>query len=221
MADIPASLVKELRDKTGGLSIKACKEALVESDGDIDKAVEVLRKKGELKSTKLQGKVASEGLVVSYIHTGGRIGVLVEVNCQTDFVAKGQEFQQLVKDIAMQIAASPTVEYVSVSDVPPETLERELAMEMQREDLASKPEKIRGQIAQGRVDKLFKERALLEMPFVKDQSVTVGDLIKEKINKLGENIKVRRYARYVLGEGIEKEEKNFAEEVAAQTGGLG
>ncbi|MBC7882615.1 MAG: elongation factor Ts [Anaerolineae bacterium] len=220
MADIPATMVKELRDKVGGLPFKSCKDALIEADGDMDKAVEVLRKKGELKGAKLKSKVASEGLVTSYIHTGSRIGVLVEVNCQTDFVAKGDDFHQLAKDIAMQIAASPNVEFISIEEIPLEVRENELAAELQREDLLSKPEKMRAQIAQGRVDKLFKERTLLDQPFIKDQTKTVGELINDKIAKIGENIKVRRFSRFVLGEGIEKEEKNFAEEVAAQTGGL-
>ncbi|AGY59141.1 translation elongation factor Ts [Gloeobacter kilaueensis] len=220
MAEVTAQQVKELRDKTG-VGINDCKKALVESDGDTDKAIEFLRKKGIMKAGKVKDKVATEGLVGSYIHTGGRIGVLVEVNCQTDFVAKGEEFQQLVKDIAMQIAASPNVEYVAASDVSDEVKAQELALELQREDLASKPEKIRSQIAQGRVDKLIKERALLEQPFIKDQSISVGELVDQKIAKIGENIKVRRFARFVLGEGLEKDQKSFAEEVAAQTGGLG
>ncbi|UFP96252.1 translation elongation factor Ts [Gloeobacter morelensis] len=218
MAEITSQMVMQLREKTQ-VGVLDCKKALAEADGDLEKAIELLRKKGIMKAGKVKDKVATEGLVGSYIHTGGRIGVLVEVNCQTDFVAKGEEFQQLVRDIAMQIAASPNVEFVSVDDVDQEIKDRELAIEVQREDLLSKPEKIRAQIAQGRVDKLFKERALLEQPFIKDQSISVGELITQKIAKIGENIKVRRFARFVLGEGLEKEEKNFAEEVAAQTGG--
>ncbi|MBW4696882.1 MAG: translation elongation factor Ts [Aphanocapsa lilacina HA4352-LM1] len=218
MAEITSQMVMQLREKTQ-VGVLDCKKALAEAEGDLEKAIELLRKKGIMKAGKVKDKVATEGLVGSYIHTGGRIGVLVEVNCQTDFVAKGEEFQQLVRDIAMQIAASPNVEFVSVDDVDQDIKDRELAIEVQREDLLSKPEKIRAQIAQGRVDKLFKERALLEQPFIKDQSISVGELITQKIAKIGENIKVRRFARFVLGEGLEKEEKNFAEEVAAQTGG--
>ncbi|BAC89770.1 translation elongation factor Ts [Gloeobacter violaceus] len=219
MAEITSQMVMQLREKTQ-VGVLDCKKALAEAEGDLEKAIELLRKKGIMKAGKVKDKVATEGLVGSYIHTGGRIGVLVEVNCQTDFVAKGEEFQQLVRDIAMQIAASPNVEFVSVDDVDQEVKDRELAIEVQREDLLSKPEKIRAQIAQGRVDKLFKERALLEQPFIKDQSISVGELITQKIAKIGENIKVRRFARFVLGEGLEKEEKNFAEEVAAQTGSV-
>jgi elongation factor Ts len=215
MADISPALVKELREKTG-VGMMECKKALVEADGDLDKAEEVLRKKGLSKGEKLAGRVATEGLVASYIHTGDRIGVLVEVNCQTDFVARGDEFRQLSRDIAMQIAASPTVEYVSVDDVPAEIKEREKSIEMGREDLASKPEAIREKIVLGRIEKLLKERALLDQPFIKDPNITVSDLIRDKMITMGENIKVRRFARFVLGEGLEKKEVDFAAEVAEQ-----
>jgi elongation factor Ts len=215
MAGISPALVKELREKTG-VGMMECKKALVEADGDLDKAEEVLRKKGLSKGEKLASRAATEGLVASYIHTGDRIGVLVEVNCQTDFVARGDEFRQLSRDIAMQIAASPTVEYVSVDDVPAEIKEREKSIEMGREDLASKPEAIREKIVLGRIDKLLKERALLDQPFVKDPNITVDELIKQKMLTIGENIKVRRFARFVLGEGLEKKEVDFAAEVAEQ-----
>jgi elongation factor Ts len=215
MAEISPALVKQLREKTG-VGMMECKKALVEAEGDVEKAEEVLRKKGLSKGEKLASRVATEGLVASYIHTGDRIGVLVEVNCQTDFVARGDEFRQLSRDIAMQIAASPTVEYVSVDEVPEETKEREKAIEMGREDLASKPEAIREKIVQGRIDKLLKERALLDQPFIKDPNITVDELIKQKMLTIGENIKVRRFARFVLGEGLEKKEVDFAAEVAEQ-----
>jgi elongation factor Ts len=215
MAAISPALVKELREKTG-VGMMECKKALVEADGDLDKAEEVLRKKGLSKGEKLASRVATEGLVASYIHTGDRIGVLVEVNCQTDFVARGDEFRQLSRDIAMQIAASPTVEYVSVDEVPAEIKEREKSIEMGREDLASKPEAIREKIVLGRIDKLLKERALLDQPFIKDPNITVDELIKQKMLTIGENIKVRRFARFVLGEGLEKKEVDFAAEVAEQ-----
>jgi elongation factor Ts len=215
MAEISPALVKQLREKTG-VGMMECKKALVEAEGDVEKAEEVLRKKGLSKGEKLASRVATEGLVASYIHTGDRIGVLVEVNCQTDFVARGDEFRQLSRDIAMQIAASPTVEYVSVDEVPAETKEREKAIEMGREDLASKPEAIREKIVQGRIDKLLKERALLDQPFIKDPNITVDELIKQKMLTIGENIKVRRFARFVLGEGLEKKEVDFAAEVAEQ-----
>lgn len=220
MAEVSSQMVMRLREMTG-VGILDCKKALGEADGDLDKAQEVLRKKGIMKAAKVKDKVATEGLVASYIHTGGKIGVLVEVNCQTDFVAKGEEFQTLVRDIALHIAASPTVEYISIDDIDPQARERELAIELEREDLKTKTKEMRTQIAQGRVDKLLKERVLLEQPFVRDQAISVGELLNQKIQKIGENIRVRRYARYVLGEGIEKEQTNFAEEVAAQTGGLG
>jgi elongation factor Ts len=215
MAEVSPALVKQLREKTG-VGMMECKKALVEADGDLDKAEEVLRKKGLSKGEKLAGRVATEGLVASYIHTGDRIGVLVEVNCQTDFVARGDEFRQLSRDIAMQIAASPTVEYVSVDDVPAEIKEREKSIEMGREDLASKPEAIREKIVLGRIEKLLKERALLDQPFIKDPNITVDELIKQKMLTIGENIKVRRFARFVLGEGLEKKEVDFAAEVAEQ-----
>jgi elongation factor Ts len=215
MAEISAASVKALREKTG-VGMMECKKALVEADGDLDKAEEVLRKKGLSKGEKLAGRVATEGLVSSYIHTGDRIGVLVEVNCQTDFVARGDEFRQLTRDIAMQIAACPNVEYVSVDEVPAEIKEREKSIEMGREDLANKPEAIREKIVLGRIEKLLKERALLEQPFIKDPNITVADLIRDKMLTIGENIKVRRFARFVLGEGLEKKEVDFAAEVAEQ-----
>ncbi len=217
MAEISAKLVKELRDKTG-VGMMKCKQALAESDGDMTKAIEWLRKKGASTADKKAGRIAAEGLVESYIHTGGRIGVLVEVNCETDFVARGDEFHALVKDIAMQIAACPNVEYVRASEISEELLAKEKEIEMGREDLAKKPDNIKEKIVQGRIDKRVKELCLLDQPFIKDQSITIDELVKKNVAKLGENIQVRRFSRFVLGEGIEKEEKNFADEVAAQTG---
>lgn len=217
MAEISAKLVKELRDKTS-VGMMDCKKALQESNGDIDKAIEWLRQKGIAGADKKAGRVAAEGLVDSYIHTGGRIGVLVEVNCETDFVARGEAFQALVRNIAMQIAACPNVEYVKVSDVPAEFAQKEKDIEMGRDDLASKPENIREKIVQGRIDKRLKEMCLMDQAYIKDPNITVEDLVKQTIAQLGENIQVRRFTRFVLGEGIEKEEKNFAEEVAAQMG---
>ncbi|MDJ0725669.1 MAG: translation elongation factor Ts [Prochloraceae cyanobacterium] len=217
MAEISAKLVKELRDKTG-VGMMKCKKALAESDGDMTKAIEWLRKKGASTADKKAGRIAAEGLVESYIHTGGRIGVLVEVNCETDFVARGDEFHALVKDIAMQIAACPNVEYVRASEISEELLAKEKEIEMGREDLAKKPDNIKEKIVQGRIDKRVKELCLLDQPFIKDQSITIDELVKKNVAKLGENIQVRRFSRFVLGEGIEKEEKNFADEVAAQTG---
>jgi elongation factor Ts len=218
MAEISAKLVKELREKTGA-GMMDCKKALKETDGDIEKASEWLRQKGIASAGKKSSRVAAEGLVDSYIHTGGRIGVLVEVNCETDFVARGEAFQSLVRDIAMQIAACPNVEYVSVDQIPAEMVEKEKAIEMGRDDLGNKPDNIKEKIVAGRIEKRLKELTLLDQVYIKDQTKTVAELVKEKIAQLGENIQVRRFARFVLGEGIEKEESNFAEEVAAQVAG--
>ncbi|MBP0007172.1 MULTISPECIES: translation elongation factor Ts [Roseofilum] len=218
MAEISAKLVKELREKTGA-GMMDCKKALTENDGDLEKASEWLRKKGIASAGKKSSRVAAEGLVDSYIHTGGRIGVLVEVNCETDFVARGEAFQTLVRNIAMQIAACPNVEYVSIDQIPAQIVEKEKAIEMERDDLAKKPDNIKEKIVAGRIEKRLKELTLLDQAYVKDQAKTVGELVTETIAQLGENIQVRRFARFVLGEGIEKEESNFAEEVAAQASG--
>lgn len=217
MADISAKVVKELREKTGA-GMMDCKKALKENDGDMEKAIEWLRQKGIASAAKKEGRVAAEGLVDSYIHTGGRVGVLVEVNCETDFVARREEFKSLVRDVAMQVAACPNVEYVSGDEIPQDMLAKEKEIEMGREDLASKPEAIREKIVMGRIEKRQKELSLLDQPFIKDQNITVRELVQQRVSQLGEKIQVRRFQRFVLGEGIEKEESNFAEEVAAQTG---
>jgi elongation factor Ts len=217
MADISAKQVKELRDKTGA-GMMDCKKALQENNGDMDKASEWLRQKGITSATKKESRVASEGLVHSYIHTGGRVGVLVEINCETDFVARREEFKELARDVAMQIAASPNVEYVKVSDIPQEIVESEKQIEMGRDDLGKKPANIKEKIVQGRIDKRLKELSLIDQPFIKDQNITVEELVKQAVAKLGENIQIRRFVRFILGEGIEKEEISFADEVAAQTG---
>jgi elongation factor Ts len=218
MADISAKLVKELRDKTGA-GMMDCKKALTANEGDVEKSIEWLRKKGLAGADKKAGRVASEGLVGSYIHTGGRVGVLVEVNCETDFVARREEFQNLVRNVAMQIAACPNVEYVKVEDIPAEVVEREKAIEMGKDDLGNKPENIKEKIVQGRIDKRLKELSLMDQPFIRDQNISVEELVKQTIAQLGENVQVRRFVRFVLGEGIEKVESNFADEVAAQMGG--
>lgn len=217
MAEVSAKLVKQLRDRTGA-GMMDCKKALAENDGDIEKAMDWLRQKGLASAGKKAGKITAEGLVGSYIHTGGRVGVMVEVNCQTDFVARNEAFQALVKDIAMQIAASPNVEYVSVEDIPADVIAREKAIEMGKEDLASKPEAVREKIVSGRIDKRLKEMSLLEQPYVRDQSISVAELVKQNVAQLGENIQVRRFVRFLMGEGIERKEEDFAAEVAAQTG---
>lgn len=217
MAEISAKLVKELRDKTGA-GMMDCKKALAENEGDITKSMEWLRQKGITSAEKKSGRVAAEGLIDSYIHTGGRIGVLVEVNCETDFVARGEKFQALVRNIAMQVAACPNVEYVKVEDIPAAIVDKEKEIEMGRDDLAKKPANIKEKIVQGRIEKRLKELSLVDQPYIRDQNITVEELVKQSIAELGENIQVRRFTRFVLGEGIDKKESNFAEEVAAQTG---
>ncbi|MEB3295487.1 MAG: translation elongation factor Ts [Synechococcales bacterium] len=218
MAEISAKAVKELREKTGA-GMMDCKKALAENDGDMEKAGEWLRKKGIASADKKAGKVAAEGLVGQYIHTGGRIGVLVEVNCQTDFVARNEAFKELVTNIAMQIAACPNVEYVKVEDIPTEIAEKEKAIEMGKDDLAKKKADIKEKIVQGRIDKRLKEMCLLDQPYIKDQNITVAELVKQHVATLGENIQVRRFVRFVLGEGIEVAQTDFAAEVAAQMAG--
>ncbi|XFA73258.1 translation elongation factor Ts [Thermosynechococcaceae cyanobacterium Okahandja] len=216
MAEISAKLVKELRDKTGA-GMMDCKKALQESDGDMDAAIAWLRQKGLASAGKKAGRVTSEGLVDSYIHTGGRIGVLVEVNCETDFVARNEKFKALVQDIAKQIAACPNVEFVSVDDIPEAFKEKERQIALGSDALQGKPPEVKEKIVAGKLEKTLKELCLLNQPFIRDQSKTVEELVKEHIAELGENIQVRRFQRFVLGEGIEKQEANLAEEVAAQT----
>ena len=217
MAEITAQQVKELREKTGA-GMMDCKRALTENAGDITKAIEWLRQKGITSAEKKASRVAAEGMIGSYIHTGSRIGVLVEVNCETDFVARREEFKKLVNDVAMQIAACPNVEYVKVADIPVEIAAKEKEIEMGRDDLANKPDNIKEKIVAGRIEKRLKELSLLDQPFIRDQNISVEELIKQAIAALGENIQVRRFQRFVLGEGIEKEETDFAAEVAAQMG---
>ena len=212
MSNITAKLVKDLRDKTGA-GMMDCKKALNETNGNLDKAIEWLRKKGIASAEKKSGRVAAEGAIGSYIHTGSRVGVLLELNCETDFVARGEIFQSLLKDISMQVAACPNVEYVSVDNVPQDVVEKEKLIEMGRDDLANKPEQIREKIVEGRIAKRLKELVLLDQPYIKDSSLTVEQLVKQTAGKIGENIKVRRFTRYTLGEGIEVKEMGFAEEV--------
>lgn len=212
MSNITAKLVKDLRDKTGA-GMMDCKKALNETNGSLDKAIEWLRKKGIASAEKKSSRVAAEGSIGSYIHTGSRVGVLLELNCETDFVARGEIFQSLLKDISMQVAACPNVEYVSVEDVPQDVVEKEKLIEMGRDDLANKPEQIREKIVEGRITKRLKELVLLDQPYIKDSALTVEQLVKQTAGKIGENIKVRRFTRYTLGEGIEVKEIGFAEEV--------
>ncbi|MBW4671099.1 MAG: elongation factor Ts [Cyanomargarita calcarea GSE-NOS-MK-12-04C] len=312
MAEISAKLVQELRQKTGA-GMMDCKKALKENDGDIEKAGEWLRQKGIAKADKGAGRITAEGLVDSYIQPKGQVGVLIEVNCQTDFVARNdafkalvqnlakqaatvdsvesmltqpyiedssvtvdqfikqiitqlgenmqvrryvkfslaegvhgvvdsyihtggrvgvlvelkcesetvvgrEEFQTLARNMAMQIAACPNVEYVKVDDIPAEVAEKEKSIEMGRDDLGNKPENIKEKIVLGRIEKRLKEMTLVDQPYIRDQSITVEDLIKQAQTQLGEKIEVLRFVRFILGEGIEKQESNFADEVAAQIG---
>ena len=214
MAEISAKLVKELRDMTGA-GMMDCKKALKETEGDTDKAVEWLRQKGIASAEKKSGRAAAEGAIGSYIHTGARVGVLVEVNCETDFVARGDIFQELVRNVAMQVAACPNVDFVKVDDIPAEVAEREKQIEMGRDDLAGKKEEMKEKIVAGRIGKRLKEMSLLDQPYIKDSGMTVDQLVKEVSGKIGENIQVRRFVRFNLGEGIEIEKMDFAAEVAA------
>lgn len=312
MAEISAKLVQELRQITGA-GMMDCKKALKETDGDIQKAIEWLRQKGIAKADKGAGRIAAEGLVDTYIQPGGEVGVLIEVNCQTDFVARNEDFKALVqnlakqattaesvesllaqpyiedesvnvedfikqtsgklgeniqlrrftkfelaegtkgvvdsyihtggrvgvlvelnnqndsvtdpseyqtlgRNVAMQVAACPNVEYVNVNQIPAQVAQKEKDIEMGRDDLANKPQNIKEKIVQGRIEKRLQEMSLLDQPYIRDQSITVEELIKQNASKLGDSIQVRRFIRYILGEGIEKQESNFAEEVAAQMG---
>jgi elongation factor Ts len=211
---ITAEMVKELRERTG-VGMMDCKRALVETNGDIEKAIDELRTKGLAKAAKKAGRVASEGVVTSYIHGGGRIGVLVEVNCETDFVAKTNDFKQLAYDIAMQVAAS-NPEFLNREKVPQEVIDREKEVLKAQALEEGKPEKVIEKMVEGRVEKFFKERCLLEQAFIKDLDKSVQELINENIARMGENITIRRFARYEVGEGIEKESCDFASEVMSQ-----
>ncbi|HHV47121.1 MAG TPA: translation elongation factor Ts [Tissierellia bacterium] len=211
---VSAQLVKELREKTGA-GMLDCKNALVEANGDIEKAIVILREKGLSKAAKKSGRIAAEGLVESYIHGGGRIGVLIEVNSETDFVAKNEEFKEFVKNMAMQVAAS-SPKYISKEDVPAEEVEKEREILMHQVMNEGKPEHIAAKIVEGRLEKFYEEVCLLEQPYIREPKIKVKDLLNEKIAKIGENIKIRRFVRYEVGEGIEKKEENFAEEVAKQ-----
>ncbi len=214
---ITAEMVKQLRERTGA-GMMDCKKALTDADGNIEKAIELLREKGLAAAAKKAGRIAAEGLVEAYIHGNGRIGVLVEVNIETDFAAANEEFKQLVKDIAMQIAAAKP-EYVKKEEVPTDVLEKEMNILRAQARNEGKPEKIIEKMVEGRIEKFYKEICLLEQPWIKDPDKTIKQLVTEKIAAIGENISVRRFARFERGEGLEKKEENFAEEVAKQIGG--
>ncbi len=220
MSEITASAVKSLREKTGAGMVD-CKNALVEAHGDENSAVEILRKKGIATADKKSGRVTAEGAVGSYIHMGGKVGVLVEINCESDFVSRGEEFQQLVKDVAMHIAATDP-RYATRDEVPADVLskEREILLEQLKNDPknASKPEDVLNKIIEGRLNKFYEDNVLVDQPFVKDPSKTIGELVAEKVGSIKENISVRRFARYKMGEGIEKKSDDFAAEVASMIG---
>ena len=211
-AEISAKIVKELRDKTSA-GMMDCKKALQEADGDFEKAEEALKKKGLATAEKKSGRVATEGIVEAYIHMGGKLGILVEVNCETDFVARRAEFQELARNIAMQIAACPQVQYINTADIPTEIAEQEKRIELEKDDLGNKPADIKEKIVEGRIQKKLKEMVLVDQPFIRDSSMTIDDLVKKNISTLGENIQIRRFERFVLGEGLEKKDENFSDEV--------
>lgn len=216
MAEISAAAVKALREKTGA-GMMECKKALIEAGGNEERANEILRERGLASAKKKESRVAAEGVVGSYIHMGGKVGVLVEVNCETDFVARGEEFQQLVKDVAMHIAAAEP-RYVSRDQVTSDVLEkeREIARAQAKNDPknANKPDQVIDKIVDGRLNKFYEEFVLLDQPFIKEASQTVGEMITEKIAKTGEKISVRRFARYKMGEGLSKRDDDFGGEVA-------
>ncbi len=211
---ISANMVKELRERTGA-GMMDCKNALTETDGNIEKAIEFLREKGLAAAAKKAGRTAAEGLVEAYIHGNGRIGVLVEVNIETDFAARNEEFKNFVRDIAMQIAASKP-EYVDRKDIPDEVVKKEKGIFAAQAKNEGKPDKIIERMVEGRLEKYYKEICLLEQPWIKDTDKTIKQLLTEKIATIGENIVIRRFVRYERGEGLEKKDENFAEEVMKQ-----
>lgn len=213
---VTAAAVKELRETTGA-GMMDCKRALVEAQGNLEKAVELLREKGLASAAKKSGRIAAEGIVESYIHTGGRIGVLIEVNCETDFVAATPEFKTFVRDLAMQVAAAKP-EYVRREEVPADIITKEREILRAQALAEGKPEKIVDKMVDGRIEKYYKDNCLMEQPFIKDPDKQVQDIVKEQIAKIGENVNIRRFARYEMGEGLEKRQDDFAEEVARQMG---
>lgn len=214
MPNFTAKDVMALREATGA-GMMDCKKAMVEADGDTEKATEILREKGLAAAAKRAGRIAAEGVVSSYIHMGGKIGVLVEINCETDFVAKTDDFQAFVKDVAMQIAAANPL-YVRTDEVPQDVIEKEKEVLTAQAMNEGKPKEIAEKMVEGRIKKYYKQICLMEQDFVKDTDKTVGQVQTELIAKLGENISIRRFTRYMMGEGLEKREENFAEEVQSQ-----
>jgi len=214
MSNVTMGQIKELRERTGS-GMADCKKALVECSGDVDNAIEFLRKKGLAKAAKKAGRIATEGLVTSYIHSNGRIGVLLETNCETDFVAMNESFIQFTSDVSMQIAAMGA-QFVRREEVPESVIEAERKIRIETAKESGKPEKMLEKIVEGQIVKWLKELCLLDQPFVKDDKKSIGDLQQDLVAKLGENISIRRFVRFELGEGLAKKEENFAEEVAAE-----
>ena len=218
---VTPAAIKALREKTGA-GMMECKGALTEAEGNEDKAIDILRKRGLASATKKAGRVAAEGLVNAYIHAGGKIGVLLEVNCETDFVARGEEFRSFVHDLAMHITAAEP-RFISKEEVSSEVLdkEKEIALEQARLDPknANKPQQVLDKIVEGRLSKFYQETCLLEQPFVKDQNINVGELVTQMVQKTGENIKIRRFTRYKMGEGLEKRASDLGGEVNELLGG--
>ncbi|OAB41366.1 translation elongation factor Ts [Paenibacillus glacialis] len=211
---VNASAVKELRERTGA-GMLDCKKALDETNGDVEKAIDFLREKGLAAAANKAGRAATEGTVESYIHAGGKIGVLVEINSETDFVGKTEEFKSFARDIAMQIAAANPL-YVRREEVPQEEVDREMEVLKSQALNEGKPEKIIAKMVEGRISKFYEEICLMEQSFIKDPDKTISMMLNEKISKIGENISIRRFVRFELGEGLEKKEDNFVEEVMAQ-----
>lgn len=209
--------IKDLRERTGA-GILDCKKALAENGDSVDKAIDWLRAKGLSSAAKKSGRVASEGAVEAYIHAGGKIGVLLEMNCETDFVAMNDKFKGLARDIAMHIAAAQP-EYVRREEIPADAFERERKVQLEKTIAEGKPEHIAAKIVEGRMSKWYEEVCLLDQKFVKDDSKTVDQVVKETVATIGENIQVRRFVRFVMGEGLQKRQDDFAAEVAAQAGG--
>ena len=220
MAEINAANIKALREKTGA-GMMECKKALTEASGNEDRAIEILRERGLASAKKKEGRVAAEGVVGSYIHMGGKVGVLVEVNCETDFAARSEEFQQLVKDIAMHVAAAEP-RYVSRDEVTTEVMdkERDIARAQAKNDPknATKPDQVIEKIVEGRLNKYYEEFVLLDQPFIKAPEKTVGELVTEKVATIREAITIRRFTRYKMGEGLTKRDDDFGDEVAKLAG---
>ena len=216
MAEVTATAIKDLRERTGA-GMADCKKALVEVDGDIDKAIDYLRTKGLAKAAKKAGREATEGAVVSYIHGGGRIGVLVEINCETDFVARNEDFQAFTRDVALQIAAM-NPQFVRKDEVSQDVIDKERDVLVAKAKETGKPDQVVQKMVDGQITKWMKEICLLDQAFVKDADKTIEQIQQELISKIGENIKIRRFVRFELGEGLEKKKDDFAAEVAKQAG---